>query len=260
MLALAWSGQLTVPATLAVLAVASGLPAVVWLAKKRRPLVGRLSAAWRDLVHNWTFARWALASQLLACTTPYVMPWVVALTHGQAETGTLGACMTLVGLSNMFLMGLCNFLSPRAARAFSEGGLAELTSVLQKTALLFVATLGSVSIVGFAFGGQIAVLVYGVSFAGTGLLIGVLSLSVLVNSLGVTAGNGLWAMERPSANFAADLCSLVVVIIATAAIVPLFGPLGAALAALFGTTTDTCVRLWILRQTMREIAVGRAAA
>ncbi|MBW8885685.1 MAG: lipopolysaccharide biosynthesis protein, partial [Planctomycetia bacterium] len=209
----------------------------------------------RDWWHNWTFARWALASHLLACTTPYVMPWVVAFSHGEAQTGILGACSTLVGLSNTFLQGLCNFLSPRAAQAFSQGGLIELRSVLRKTALLFGLTLGWLAALAFLVGERAAVLLYGDGFAGTGPLIGVLSLSVLANSAGVVAGNGLWAMERPRANFLADLCSLAVVIAATFVLVPAYGALGAAIATLAGTTTDAAVRLWILKQAMREIAV-----
>jgi len=242
-----------------VLAISSGLPAIAWVGLSRQRMIGRLSTAIRDLAHNWPFARWALASQLLACAAPYIMPWVVVLTHGEAETGTLGACTTLVGLSNTFLMGLCNFLSPRAARAFAEGGLAELKSVLKQTAALFVVTLGSLAAGAFLFGEEVALLVYGPTFVGTRAIIGVLSLSVLANSLGVTAGNGLFAMERPSANFVADLASLVIVIAASIVAVPVLGPLGAALALLAGTSSDAIVRLWMLRQTMREHAVQEAA-
>lgn len=254
LVALSVSGRLTVTTTLAVLAIASGAPAAIWLAVQRRPMVARWSAAVRDFAHNWVFARWALASQLLASTTPYVMPWIVVFTHGEADTGLLGACMTLVGLSNTFLMGLCNFLSPRAARAFAEGGLRELQSVLRNTALLFLATLGTIAVLAILFGQQIAVAVYGPQFAAAGPIIAVLSLSVLANSLGVTAGNGLWAMERPRANFVADLISLGVVIVVTIACVPPLGPLGAALATLAGTASDAAVRLWILRRTMQEFA------
>jgi O-antigen/teichoic acid export membrane protein len=254
MLGLSFTGRLGVVETFAVMGSSCGISAAVWLLVKRRPMIVRTTAAIRDFTANWVFARWALASQLLACTTPYVMPWVVALTHSEAETGTLGACTTLVGLSNMFMMGLCNFLSPRAARAFAEGGLAELKSVLTKTAGLFAVTLGSLCLGAFFLGEPLAVLVYGPQFAGTGWIIGVLTLSVLANSMGVTAGNGLWAMERPQANFAADLTALGVVIAATIFLVPMFGPLGAALATLSGTTTDAAVRVFILRQTMREFA------
>jgi O-antigen/teichoic acid export membrane protein len=253
LLALVTTGRLSVPLTLAVLTAASGVPAAVWLAVQRRPMIGRLTAAANDFVHNWNFARWALASQLLACTTPYVMPWIVAFTHGASDTGLLGACMTLVGLSNTFLMGLCNFLSPRAARAYAEGGVSELRMVLQKTALLFVGTLGSIATLATVAGEYVAVAIYGPQFVGAGSIVAVLSLSVLANSLGVTAGNGLFAMERPKANFLADLISLGVVVVVTVACVPLLGPLGAALATLSGTASDAAVRLWILRRTMGEL-------
>jgi O-antigen/teichoic acid export membrane protein len=251
---LAISGRLTITTTLASLAIASGLATVGWLATSRQRMVARAASALSDWFHNWTFARWALASQLLACTTPYVMPWVVAISHGEAQTGLLGACSTLVGLSNTFLQGLCNFLSPRAAQAFSQGGVAELRSVLTKTALLFFATLGGLAVIAFLLGEQIAVVVYGPSFAGAGMIVGVLSLSVLANSAGVVAGNGLWAMERPKANFVADLCSLGIVIVAAVALVPTLGPLGAAIATLAGTATDAAVRLWILRRAMHELS------
>jgi O-antigen/teichoic acid export membrane protein len=251
---LAATGRLTIISTLAALSIASGLATTLWLASSQQRMIARLSAAIRDWRHNWGFARWALASQLLACTTPYVMPWVVALTHGEAQTGMLGACSTLVGLSNTFLQGLCNFLSPRAAQAFAHGGVSELRSVLIKTAMLFLATLGLLAIVALVAGEQIALLVFGPQFAGAGIIVGVLSLSVVANSLGVVAGNGLWAMERPSANFAADVCSLVVVVVATIGLVPQFGPLGAALAILAGTVTDSAVRLVIVSRTMRELS------
>jgi len=260
LLALVSFGQMTVPATLATIAVSSGLATVGWLATSRQAMIGRARAAVRDWISNWPFARWALASQLLASTTPYVMPWIVALTHGEAETGLLGAATTLVGLSSTLLQGLANFLSPQAAQAFSRGGLAELQSVLLKTAALFAAALGSVAVIAMLFGEQIALLVFGPQFAGAGPIIGVLSLSVLANSAGVAAGNGLWAMERPSANFVADLVSLLVVIGATIVLVPRFGPLGAAISTLAGTSTDAVVRLWILRLAMREMSAKGGAA
>ncbi len=257
---LAMSGRLSVMNTLAVLALSSGVATIGWLATSRQGMIARAAATVRDWFHNWVFARWALASQLLASTTPYVMPWVIAVTHGEAQTGLLGACSTLVGLSNTFLQGLCNYLSPRAAQAFSRGGLSELRGVLVKTALLFAATLGGLAIAAFLFGEQVAMLVYGPQFVGAGPIISVLSLSVLANSLGVVAGNGLWAIERPSANFVADLCSLVVVVVTAIVLVPLWGPLGAATATLAGTASDAAVRLWILRLAMRELAAEGAAA
>ncbi|QDU27337.1 MurJ-like flippase [Anatilimnocola aggregata] len=249
---LAWLGELNVGSAIAVMGICCGLASVAWLASGRQKFTLSWSAAWVDWCHNWTFSRWALASHILACSAPYILPWVVAATHGERETGTLGACATLVGLSNMFLIGLANYLSPKAARAYAEQGLPELKRVLRQTAIMFVAGLGSMSVCAFIGGHHVAALVYGPEFIDTRWIIGVLSLSVLANSLGVTAGNGLWALERPSASFFADLCSLIVTIIATASLVPAFGPLGAAIAGLTGTASDAVIRGWTLRRTMRE--------
>jgi O-antigen/teichoic acid export membrane protein len=126
--------------------------------------------------------------------------------------------------------------------------------------VLFAATLGGLAAAAFLFGEQVAVLVYGAQFAGAGPIIFVLSLSVLANSIGAVAGNGLWAIERPSANFKADLCSLGFVIVATVVFVPLWGPLGAALTTLTGTASDAAIRVWILRLAMQELAADRGAA
>jgi O-antigen/teichoic acid export membrane protein len=246
-------GMLDVRLALVVMAVSCGLATLVWLVGWRRPVHVTLAAVKSDWRHNWNFSRWALASHLLACSTPLVMPWVVAFTDGEAATGILSACSTLVGLSNMFMMGLANFLSPRAAHAFADGGLPELKSVLRKTGLLFAVTLGAASLGGFVFGEWLATLVYGPSFSGTGAIVGVLATSLLCNSMSVTCGNGLWAMERPNASFQADVISLVVTIVATALLIPPLGTLGAALALLAGTLCDAIVRYWALRAVMREM-------
>jgi O-antigen/teichoic acid export membrane protein len=253
---LAMIGQLTVVSTLAVMGICCGLASVSWLASGRQKFNLQWTAAWHDWCRNWTFSRWALASHFLACSAPCILPWVVAATHGERETGTLGACATLVGLSNMLLVGLANYLSPKAARAYAEQGLGELKRVLWQTATMFVIGLGTLSICAFLAGHHVAALVYGPEFIETRWIIGILSLSVLANSLGVTAGNGLWALERPSASFFADLSSMIVVIAATATLVPAFGPVGAALAQFTGTASDALIRGYTLRRTLAEVAAS----
>ena len=65
----------------------------------------------------------------------------------------------------------------------------------------------------FVLGDQPAVLVYGERCGGTGLILALAAASMLANSLSITAGNGLWALERPRANFAADACTLAVTMV-----------------------------------------------
>ena len=128
---------------------------------------GRIRADW---LHNWSFGKWALAGKLLGETTPYIIPWIVAAVHGTAVTGVLAICVTLVGFSNLFVSGLSNYLTPRAATAYAQAGSEELLRVLRKFALLFVAALSALCLLYFTLGETLAVFVYGDAYAGVPMM------------------------------------------------------------------------------------------
>ncbi|HEX5270898.1 MAG TPA: lipopolysaccharide biosynthesis protein [Gemmataceae bacterium] len=259
LLLLARLGALGVGAAYAVMALACAAACLGWFLLAKQPIrvvPGQVAADWR---HNWAFSRWTLASFLIASTTPYLMPWVVAVSHGAEATGVLAACQTLVNLAGTYVTGVSNFLTPRAASAYARGGLGELRRVLWGTAALYGVSLG-LFCVAAALGGDLpAVLVYGGRYTGVGPILTVLSLATLVNSMGITAGNGLWALERPRANFAADVCSMVATVGGSLALVPPLGALGAALAVLAGVCAGTAVRCVTLARLVAELGRDSAA-
>jgi O-antigen/teichoic acid export membrane protein len=159
----------------------------------------------------------------------------------------------------MFLMGVGNFLSPRAARAFANGGIPALQKVLWQRGTLCASALGLASLLAFTIGGPIAGVVYGPEFADCGPIMGLLSLAALANSLGMTAGNGLCSMDRPGANLWADVGTLAISLAAMLVLIPLLGTLGAALATLVTMTADAAMRWFILCRTMRTGSVGRSS-
>jgi O-antigen/teichoic acid export membrane protein len=259
MLPLAMNKLLNVELTWLSIAFASGAAALLWAVAKPETVRGNILSAKIHAVENWSFAKWALLTQVIGGSTPYLMPWIVAGLHGARETGSLGACTTIVGLSNMFLIGVGNFLSPKAAQAFASGGVPALQKVLWQRGTLCAAALGGASLLAFTVGGHVAGMVYGPQFADCGLIMGLLSLAALVNSLGITAGNGLCSMDRPSANLWADVGTLVVSLMAMFFLIPLLGILGAALATLVTMTADAAMRWLILYRTMRIISARRSA-
>ncbi len=259
MVPLAISGTLNVELTWLSIAFASGLAALLWAIGKQETFRGSVAAARQHARENWTFAKWALLTQVIGSSTPYLMPWIVAGIHGATQTGLLGACTTIVGLSNMFLIGVGNFLSPKAARAFASGGIPSLQKVLWQRGILCASTLGLASLLAFTIGGPIAGLVYGPEFADCGLIMGLLSLAALANSLGMTAGNGLCSMDRPGLNLWADVGTFIVSLVSMLILIPLLGTLGAALATLCTMTADATLRWFILIRTMRTISVRRFA-
>jgi O-antigen/teichoic acid export membrane protein len=172
----------------------------------------------------------------------------------------LGACATLVGVCNVFVGGLDSFLGPKAAHAFASQGVDALRHVLSTAAAVFIATLGAILLVFVISGDALAVFVYGGEYSGTGPILAVLALNILVNSMGVTAGNGLWAIDRPQANFAADACNLIVTLAVALCLVGPFGVLGGAIAMLVGTAVSAAVRLVTVGRYMRLVREAPAAS
>jgi O-antigen/teichoic acid export membrane protein len=173
---------------------------------------------------------------------PLVLPWIVAGTHGEASAATYGVSATLIGFANMYVLGLSNFICPRAAQAYASGGSRELVGVLKQASLMHLSALVPFA-VSMLFAGQaLMTFVYGPTFADAGLIIAVLAFGAIANSLSIVAGNGLWAMELPSANFRGDVCAMLTWIAATAVLVPMYGPLGAAVASTIGMSVGAIVR------------------
>jgi O-antigen/teichoic acid export membrane protein len=202
-----------------------------------------------DWLHNWSFSKWTLAGLLIGSTTPFLMPWVVALAHGEAATGMFAACNTLVNCAAMYVTGMTNVLTPRAARAYARGGVVALGRVLKQTAILFAVTLGAFCVLIFLCGDLPTRMVYGSRYAGTGPVLALLAMALFCNSLGITAGNGLWAVGRPAASFGADVCTLAVTLMVLLFAVGPLGVVGAALALLAGAVSGAAVRaatLWRL--------------
>jgi O-antigen/teichoic acid export membrane protein len=253
-------GVLTVGLAYVVMGTACAAAVLGWFLTRKGALAfnrARFGADWR---HNWSFGRWALMSYLICSTSAVLMPWVVALACGEATAGALAACTTLSNIAGMYITGVANFLTPRAARAFARGGRSELQHVLRRTALLFLVTLGGFVLLILITGDLPVRLVYGSKYSGTGPVLGLLALTMLLNSLGITAGNGLWVLDGPRANVAADVCTLVVTLGVVCALVGSLGILGAALALLAGAGAGVTVRCLTLWSRLKELPYQQGAA
>lgn len=256
---LAAYGLLTIEVACSVIATACGWAILGWFMLRRQPMAASWGDVWQDWLQNWTFGKWALASQLLASASPYVLPWIVFGTQGESETGGYNAASTIIGAANMFIIGMSNYLAPESARAFTQGGAAALKTVLARGATVYVAVIGAFCLATFVLGDQLAVWLFGSEYTGIGPIVGLLSLALLANSLGMVAGNGLWAMERPSANFGADVAAMLVTVAATVSLVPTWGGKGAAAALCLGNSTGTLIRGWQLKRWMRRTHAASGA-
>jgi O-antigen/teichoic acid export membrane protein len=94
--------------------------------------------------------------------------------------------------------------------------------------------------------------VYGPDYADSGLVLAILAFGSLANSLGILAGNGLWAMERPAANFRADVFAMLAWLAGTYWLVGPWGAYGAACASTLGIVVSAVVRMFTLLQELHH--------
>jgi O-antigen/teichoic acid export membrane protein len=247
---------LSVRLVFAVIGAASLLACGGWLlSRPGSPLVrrSRLSSDWKL---NWAFSRWTVMSFLTVDTIPFMIPWILGFASGEAATGIYGGCATLLGVTNILVHGAGNFMRPQAAHAFVAGGAPELRRVLLVTGSVFVAVFGLLSLLFLLTGDSLAVIVFGTGFEGTSRLLLLLSLNVLVGSTGFVAGSGLWAIGKPRAGLFADVCMLAVTLVLASLLVGPYGPVGAAISAVVGTTAGTAVKILTVIRAMRSYGFG----
>jgi O-antigen/teichoic acid export membrane protein len=257
---LAWSGWLSLVGIYASMGLACAVAAGGWLYARRSAIELRFDQVRADVRRNWTLGRWALACHLVGQLAPFVMPWLLALSHGEGAAGLLAACATLAGPAGMLLAGYANYLTPRLSRTYAQQGPAGMWATLVHSAGLFTLSLGLFCALAWLWGDELVALAYGARYAGGGPIFALLASVVLVNSFGVLAGNGLWAMERASANFRADVLTMLVTVGVAACAIGPYGPVGGAVAVLAGTAAGAALRVAILMTALREVTprVGSA--
>lgn len=250
--ALAYFDRLSLTRIYAVMGGACCLACVGWYLLDRpqvqlvRP---RIATDWRV---NWGFGRWALKSFLVGNLTPYATLWILTVSAGAAATGILGACTTIVGLTNVVLTGVANVLTAQAADAYVSGGAHELRRILMRAAALLGSLIGAFCLFVLLTGDLLTVLTFGTAFQGTGLILFALALSALMTSISTVVGNGLWAIDKPHLNFVADVCCLTLTLLGAAVLIAPLGALGAALAILAGTLTSAVVRTVTLFRQLKS--------
>ena len=182
----------------------------------------------KDWKLNWSFGKWAVAGQFVGSLPSYLLPLLLLAAAGTDGTGSFAACMTLVGIANIFNTGMLNFLTPKSAKVFVEHGSAGLRQLMTRMYLVFLFAIGSFVLVLALFGEPIAVYVFDDKYVGLQSVLTLLAVGKLFEGFSHTASGGLFAMERIKENFWVDVILMVVTITAALLLILPLGVLGAA--------------------------------
>ena len=214
----------------------------------------------KDWKLNWSFGKWAVAGQFVGSLATYLLPLMLlqsAATEelGSERTGYFAACMTLVGVANIFNMGMLNFLTPRAAKVYLHEGSAGLKRLLLRMYGLFLIAVGGFAIFLTFFGSFIAVELFGPEYAGLKTTLIILAVAKLLDGFSHTASSGLFAMEKIKANFFVDVILMVITITAAVLLIYPYGVVGAAWTSLVGSFICATLRSGLLFKFLGESKV-----
>ncbi len=221
---------------------ACGIAGAAWLFLNRRAFMPRVSRALSDLGHNWKFGKWIFASGIVWTISVSIYPWFLTAFHGAASAGVWAACLGVVALANVPLMGMQNFLGPKTANIYAQGGAAALYRFVFKSSLLLLIGMAVLCGALLTSGDFLLGLFYGGKYVGNGLIVGILALGLVAGSSAFSFSRALFVVERADMDFKVNFVCLFILLTLGIWLVRTFGPIGAACSFLLSNTAATGVR------------------
>lgn len=250
LIALACFGILSPATALAVMGFACAASGLGWLYLARTEFQPRRIHARKQLKQNWRFGKWLCATQLSGVVHANIVEFCLMAMVGAAATGRYVACLTLVLLCNPFILGVVNYMTPKAVQALCDDGDRGVRRVTMKTSFLFAGAIGTYCLLLAVFGDALLLIVFGKGFAGQGLII-VLALCSLAWGQIAAVSCGLAAIERADVSFRGGLIGLGLTAIAVPVLVPSWGSVGAAIGLLIGSITSAALQTFTFLRLTR---------
>jgi O-antigen/teichoic acid export membrane protein len=200
----------------------------------------RIKADWG---RNWLLGRWGLASAVLWISASSLYPWILAAYHGTRAAGVWAACIGVVALCNPLLVGLQNYILPKASHVFAENGANALRSFVPRAALLIGGLVTALCVVLAPIGGWLVTVIYGDPYSGNSLVVTLLLVNFSIRSFDFCFSRGLYILERADIDFKINIVPLILVFLIGIWLVKGTGVPGAALSILIGNTAGLVLRV-----------------
>ncbi len=242
----AWQGMLGASTALASIGVAGAISAGCWLTLNRRAFRRAAGAAGKAARQSWSLGKWLISSQLFLQLQGYAVHWITLIVAGAAATGIYVACLSIVGLSNPFLFGLFNALTPQFVRTLKDQGEYGLRRAAFRGARVIGAVMGAFALLLGLGGGLLMSYLYpGLDFTGGSQVLILLASSAAVAALGAPATIALSALERGRAMAALSLAICCAGAVTVWILLLEWGLVGAAIGILATEVLGTLAR-WSL--------------
>ena len=233
--------------------LACAVTGLAWLFRRRNQF-GLNRQGWVPAARrNWNFGKWIWAAQMIYyLKSEILILWLLAFILGEAATGVFAACLAVVYLSNPFVLGIGQILSPWIKQALDREGQAGMRQLIHRTAAGLAVPMAGFCLLLMLFGQDMLAIFYGEAFGRRQGVIVVLGLSVLTAVLGMAPRAGLSALGRPDLRFKTDLTGSVLGVSCSAWLISSWELLGVACGLWVGHLVATGLQWLRLFELTRE--------
>ena len=245
---LSWRGALHVNQTLWVLCGGGMLVNAWWVFRDARAWTVDRHRVWQDFRQDFVLGRWLFGSNMVFLASSQCNPWVLGTMLGGSAVGAYAICESLVNIPRVALTSMQNIMGPMLARAHSEGGRAQVETVVNRLNkfLLLASTL--VAAATWVAGPFVARLIFHHA-PGNARTVGLLlSVNLTVYASTLAQSYGLTAMNRANTTFYANAAGLLAQACICFFLIRAFQVAGAAMAMLMGSLVVLGVRQWFYRR------------
>lgn len=208
---------------------------------------------------NFRVGKWIAGENVCSVIMMYFSQWYLISQVSEKVAGVYTACLTIVFLSNPFMLGVCGVFAPRAAKEFEQNGWKGLFPILQGYGLFVTAVLVGFSASLYFFGGYLTELAFGKQYAeyfisdggGRNMVTFVLSLAIPCFGFSFLLTCCILAADRPVYCFYAAVIGMLV----TIAVNLMFSqptPYTAAISFVLGAFATMSVRLAVVCKLYRD--------
>lgn len=239
---LAQQNQMSVSNAYWIVGGANAVAVIAWLIWARRDFVFAGKQIIPDFKSNLAQGKWLLGGNLTLLATTQIYPWTLTTFHSAAATGLYAAGEGVVNFIRAFMISIQNFLGPKLAHAYADGGRPALQRVVYRTTLLLGLITGACALCFAIFGGQIATLIYGAKYSGLQMIVALLALNIFIWALTTSQSYAISTMERSDLNFKINLLGLLLSATFGFGFVLRFGTTGAAGGLLLSSAVTALIR------------------
>ncbi len=260
-MAVAFSGTLSASTTLLCYGAAGGIACAAWFAGSRHAFTRVPGASRASARQSWKLGKWLLLSQMAIQLQGYAAQWLILVMAGAVATGVYTACLSVVNLSNPFIFGILNFLTPKYVRVRNGAGDRGLRPAVFRDTLLITGVMTIFALALYFAGDMLLVGLFPSIVTGHGpAILALLAAAAAAGAAGSPATIALSAAERGPLIAVLSFASFIAGSVAVILLLPVYGLLGAALGMLLVEVLGAAARLLLfLRATSSPAGAGKPA-